>query len=72
MLVKTGKGVKDLRSIWMEDGSVKAIDQRLLPGRLKIVTIRTPREMADAISDMTVRGAPTIGAAGAYGRVPRA
>jgi S-methyl-5-thioribose-1-phosphate isomerase len=67
MLVKTGKGVKDLRSIWMEDGSVKAIDQRLLPGRLKIVTIRTPREMADAISDMTVRGAPTIGAAGAYG-----
>jgi S-methyl-5-thioribose-1-phosphate isomerase len=67
MLVKRGKGVKDLRSIWMEDGSVKAIDQRLLPGRLKIVTIRTPREMADAISDMTVRGAPTIGAAGAYG-----
>jgi len=43
------------------------IDQRLLPGRLKIVAIRTYREMAAAISDMTVRGAPTIGACAAYG-----
>jgi S-methyl-5-thioribose-1-phosphate isomerase len=67
MLVKTAKGKSDIRALWMEKGVVKAIDQRQLPGNLKIVTIRTVAEMADAISDMTIRGAPSIGAAGAYG-----
>ncbi len=67
MLVKTAKGKSDIRALWMEKGVVKAIDQRLLPGSLKIVTIRTVAEMANAISDMTIRGAPSIGAAGAYG-----
>lgn len=67
MLVRTAKGKSDVRALWMEKGVVKAIDQRLLPGLLKIVTIRTVAEMADAISDMTIRGAPSIGAAGAYG-----
>ena len=51
----------------MENKTVKMIDQRLLPGKLKIVTIRTYQEMAEAISNMTVRGAPAIGAAAAYG-----
>jgi S-methyl-5-thioribose-1-phosphate isomerase len=67
MLVRTGKGRREIRAIWMEGRSVKAIDQRLLPDKLKIVTIGTSGEMARAISDMTVRGAPSIGAAGAYG-----
>lgn len=67
MLVRTAEGKKDIRALWMENGSVKAIDQRLLPGKLKIVTIKTVAEMANAISDMTIRGAPSIGAAGAYG-----
>lgn len=67
MLVKTDKGKSDIRALWMEKGVVKAIDQRLLPGQLKIVTIRTVADMADAISNMTIRGAPSIGAAGAYG-----
>ncbi|MBN1678010.1 MAG: S-methyl-5-thioribose-1-phosphate isomerase, partial [Candidatus Thermoplasmatota archaeon] len=44
-----------------------AIDQRLLPHRFRIVTIRTYPEMARAIKDMTIRGAPSIGAAAAYG-----
>ena len=67
MLVRTSHGTKDIRALWMERGVVKAIDQRLLPDELKIVSIRTTKEMADAISDMTIRGAPSIGAAGAYG-----
>jgi len=67
MLVRTAEGKRDIRALWMEKGVVKAIDQRLLPGQLKIVTIRTVAEMAHAISDMTIRGAPSIGAAGAYG-----
>jgi len=67
MRVKTSRGLKDIRAIWMKGNVVKAIDQRLLPGKLKIVTIRTYKEMAGAISDMTIRGAPSIGAAAAYG-----
>ena len=67
MRVRTKSGPLDLRAIWWEDGAAKAIDQRLLPEKLEIVTIKTHQEMADAISEMTVRGAPSIGAAGAYG-----
>lgn len=67
MIVRTPKGRKDVRALWMERGAVKAIDQRLLPNQFKIVTIRTYKEMAKAISDMTIRGAPSIGAAAAYG-----
>jgi len=67
MLVATDKGKVEMRALWMSGGIVKAIDQRLLPRKLKIVSIRTYKEMAEAISNMTVRGAPTIGAAAAYG-----
>src|SRR4030042_214498 len=67
MLIKTASGTKDMRALWMERGVVKAIDQRLLPDQLKIVSIGTVKEMAEAISNMTIRGAPSIGAAGAYG-----
>ncbi len=67
MRVRTPKGPREMRAIWIERGVVKAIDQRLLPGRMKVVGIRTYSEMAMAISNMTVRGAPTIGAAAAYG-----
>jgi len=67
MLVRTSKGTKEFRAIWMEHGIVKAIDQRILPNQFRIVSIRTYKEMARAICDMTVRGAPSIGAAAAYG-----
>lgn len=66
-MVTTDKGKVEMRALWMSRGIVKAIDQRLLPRRLNIVSIRTCKEMAEAISNMTVRGAPTIGAAAAYG-----
>lgn len=46
---------------------LRLIDQRLLPGRFEIVVCRTAEETAQAISDMTVRGAPAIGAAAAFG-----
>lgn len=67
MLVSTPDGKVDMRALWMTRGVVKAIEQRLLPGKLKIVSIRTYKEMAEAISNMTIRGAPSIGAAAAYG-----
>jgi len=47
--------------------SLKMIDQRRLPEKLEIVTLTTPAEVVQAIRDMTVRGAPAIGAAAAFG-----
>jgi len=67
MRVRTAKGAREYRAVWMEKGIVRAIDQRLLPGQFKIVSFKDHKSMARAISDMTVRGAPTIGAAAAYG-----
>jgi len=43
------------------------IDQRILPGRFEIVVCRTHQDVIAAISNMTVRGAPAIGAAAAFG-----
>ena len=57
------------RTIWVgaDGASVAVIDQRALPHRFALRTLCTDAEAAEAISDMTVRGAPLIGAAGAYG-----
>ena len=42
------------------------MDQTLLPLRYKIVHFRKPREILEALGNMTIRGAPLIGAASAY------
>ncbi len=56
-----------MRTVYWEEDQLKMIDQRLLPGELKIVAYRDYREVARAIKDMVVRGAPAIGAAAAFG-----
>ncbi len=57
------------RTIWLnEDGwSLAVIDQTKLPHRFEIVRLSTMADAARAISAMTVRGAPLIGATAAYG-----
>jgi methylthioribose-1-phosphate isomerase len=57
------------RTIWIADDSwgVEIIDQTKLPFAVSTRTLRSWREAADAIRDMVVRGAPLIGATGAYG-----
>ncbi|HPS42721.1 MAG TPA: S-methyl-5-thioribose-1-phosphate isomerase, partial [Anaerolineaceae bacterium] len=50
-----------------ETSQVRMIDQRKLPAALEFVYCSTAREMADAIRDMTIRGAPALGVAGAFG-----
>jgi methylthioribose-1-phosphate isomerase len=45
------------------------IDQRLLPGKLSINSYANYQDVAGAIRNMTVRGAPAIGAAAAFGLV---
>jgi methylthioribose-1-phosphate isomerase len=57
------------RTIWLaKDGwSVEIIDQTRLPHELAVVSLRTVEDAARAIKTMQVRGAPLIGATGAYG-----
>ncbi|HYI11015.1 MAG TPA: S-methyl-5-thioribose-1-phosphate isomerase, partial [Thermoanaerobaculia bacterium] len=43
------------------------LDQRLLPGQEVWVECRTASEVAEAIRDMVVRGAPAIGVSAAFG-----
>ncbi len=51
---------------WTDEG-VRFIDQRKLPTQEAYVTCRTFEEVAEAIRNMTVRGAPAIGVAAAMG-----
>ncbi len=62
-------GGKHFRTIWLnEDGrSVDIIDQRWLPHEFRVVTLSTLEDVAVAIHDMWVRGAPLIGVTAAYG-----
>jgi len=53
---------------WKGD-RLELLDQRLLPGKKKYVTCRTGEQVAKAIKDMVVRGAPAIGCAAAFGVV---
>ena len=56
-----------VRSVFWENRQVMLIDQRLLPGQFVVAGFDTVAKVAAAIRDMVVRGAPAIGAAGAYG-----
>ena len=49
------------------DGKLELIDQRLLPGEVRYVACDSAQAVANAIRNMTVRGAPAIGCAAAYG-----
>ena len=58
---------KAYRTVWMENGKVKLINQALLPHKFEIYTCKNHLETAKAIKIMIVRGAGAIGAAAAYG-----
>lgn len=56
-----------MRTLEMRGDIVRMIDQRRLPQELVYVEIRDYETVARSISEMWVRGAPAIGAAGAFG-----
>jgi len=58
---------KEYRSLWQEGKKINFIDQRKLPYSLEIFTATSVEDIAFAIKEMVVRGAPAIGAAAAYG-----
>lgn len=56
-----------MRTVEWNDGAVKMIDQRELPWTLEFATLETVEAVAESITNMTVRGAPAIGAAAGFG-----
>ena len=63
-------GNQHYQSIWTDEDDrtvIKVINQQKLPFSFEIKELRSVDEIYNAIDDMTVRGAPLIGAAGAFG-----
>ena len=58
-----------LRAVYWELDQLHLLDQRLLPNKHHTLILKTATEVAQAIKDMVVRGAPAIGITAAYGVV---
>ena len=61
---------KNYQSIWPDEEDncvIRVIDQQKLPFFFETRELRSVEDVYSAINDMTVRGAPLIGAAGAFG-----
>ncbi len=56
-----------MSALWFEGGKLVMIDQRFLPHELRLVSYDKCDDVAVAIRDMVTRGAPSIGAAAAFG-----
>jgi methylthioribose-1-phosphate isomerase len=56
-----------VKTVWWQDDAVCLIDQTRLPLEYCVVTCRSVADVARAIRDMQVRGAPAIGATAAFG-----
>jgi methylthioribose-1-phosphate isomerase len=56
-----------MRTIEWQDGTVITIDQTRLPHETVTLKIKTIDEMAEAIKNLRIRGAPLLGAAAAFG-----
>jgi methylthioribose-1-phosphate isomerase len=55
------------QALWIESGRVFAIDQTRLPHESRVLEFTRASEVAEAIRIMSVRGAPLIGVAAAFG-----
>ena len=56
-----------MRPVYYDDGALRMIDQTLLPTEEVVRSYTDYREIAQAIVDMIVRGAPAIGVTAGYG-----
>jgi len=56
-----------LQPVRWANGAVELLDQTRLPGAYATVCCSTVQDVANAIREMTVRGAPAIGVTAAYG-----
>ncbi|TRO47652.1 S-methyl-5-thioribose-1-phosphate isomerase [Candidatus Bathyarchaeota archaeon] len=67
MKVNMGGEEREVRTLWREGGTIRLIDQRILPHKFEITSLSDHRETAAAIKDMVMRGAGAIGVAAGYG-----
>ncbi|MEV7416162.1 S-methyl-5-thioribose-1-phosphate isomerase [Streptomyces sp. NPDC089919] len=58
---------RELRAVEWTGTALSLIDQTALPDRLERLEVREVATLVDAVVRLAVRGAPAIGAAGAYG-----
>jgi methylthioribose-1-phosphate isomerase len=54
-------------TIEWRDGAIRLLDQRALPTKLAFIRCADVDSLVDAIETLAVRGAPALGAAGAFG-----
>lgn len=59
----------EIKTLEFKDEKLFLVDQRKLPNSYEIFVCETYKDVDFAIKDMVVRGAPAIGASGAYGVV---
>ncbi|EKD27209.1 MAG: hypothetical protein ACD_79C00807G0001, partial [uncultured bacterium] len=52
---------------WISPGHLKCLDQTILPAEIKYLVCKTKEDVFAAIKRLSIRGAPLIGIAGAYG-----
>lgn len=57
------------KTLEWRDGILYLLDQRALPNRVDMLPCRTALDVVEGIRNLTVRGAPAIGVAAAYGVV---
>ncbi len=67
MKVKINGTMEEYRTVWMTDSVIYMINQPKLPACFQIYGSDNHRKTAKSIKDMIVRGAPAIGATGAFG-----
>jgi len=56
-----------MRAIDWDAGTIRILDQTLLPVEERFLTLTSTAELADAIRTLKIRGAPALGIAGAMG-----
>lgn len=59
----------NIRAVKWEDDTLQLLDQRILPVDETFISYQSAGDVAQAITDMVVRGAPAIGCTAAYGVV---
>ena len=65
----TADSKDSIRAVLWDDNHLVLLDQRGLPAKVEYLKLSTAEQVAAAIRDMAVRGAPAIGIAAAYGFV---
>ena len=68
-MTNLGYPAESFSAVQWNAGMLTLLDQRKLPNEIIYLDYDAPRAVADAITDMVVRGAPAIGIAAAYGVV---